>query len=71
MNSLSWVIYLKPVFKRHAMKVVCEQTEWDQLEATRPGINTFFQGGFTSEGAAEAAARGPEPTERYGWMKRR
>jgi hypothetical protein len=46
MNTLTWVIYLKPVFKGHAMKVICKQTEWDEREIARPGVNIYFQGGL-------------------------
>jgi hypothetical protein len=42
--------------------VVCEQAEWEALEAQQPGVHTFVMGGFTNEGEAERHARAAMPT---------
>jgi hypothetical protein len=41
-----------------AVRAVCEQNEWDRMEATRPGHYTLIRGGITNEAEAEKLARG-------------
>jgi len=35
------------------MKVVCEQSEWGQMEQARPGCHKLVLSGITNEGEAE------------------
>jgi hypothetical protein len=65
---VSWVVYSRPVHRQDPMLAVCEQSEWDKIELGRPGVNTLIKCGFTSEGAAEQAARPVfAPTLRPKW----
>ncbi len=55
----SWVVY------RTASKgmpegatAVCERSEWEAMEAARPGQQTLVQEGIVNEGVAERLARG-------------
>jgi hypothetical protein len=58
MNNVLWVVY-KMVVKNHpdGMNAVCQQADWDALEAARPGQQPLVQGSIASEGAAEQIAR--------------
>jgi len=56
-NARSWVVYLTPV-NEGAGRAICEQNEWDRLEASRPGHFTLIRGGITNEAEAERLARG-------------
>jgi hypothetical protein len=38
--------------------VVCEQAEWDILDASRPGYHTLLHSGVPTEQQAEKLARG-------------
>ena len=69
--AVSWVVYSMPLRHKDPVKVVCEQTEWDELELSRPGVTTLIQAGFASEGAAEKAARGEPAVVSKLWGKRR
>ena len=52
-----WVVYETSVRARmHAMKVVCEQGEWEALKADNPSFKLVLSG-ITNEGEAERAAR--------------
>lgn len=54
-----WVVYLKTVHgKSSGMHAICEQSEWDAMEASKPGYHVLIQGGITSEAEAEKLARG-------------
>ena len=44
--------------KAEAMRAVCEQGEWDEMERARPGYHTLVRAGITNEGEAERLARG-------------
>jgi hypothetical protein len=37
---------------------VCDQAEWDAMEAASPGVNRLIRGGIASEAEAERLARG-------------
>jgi len=57
-KAVSWVVYRmtlrgKPV----GVHAVCEQSEWDALELSRPGYHTLLKAGITNEGEAERLAR--------------
>jgi len=39
------------------MNAVCEQSEWDEMEAARPGLHQLVCGGIASEAEAELLAR--------------
>jgi len=54
----TWVVYLMTVKKSNGMRAVCEQAEWDAMEAARPGLHRLIQGGIASESEAELLARG-------------
>jgi hypothetical protein len=56
-NSRSWVVYLMPVTEG-AVRAVCEQGEWERMEASRPGHCTLIRAGITNEAEAERLARG-------------
>ena len=57
-QSVSWVVYQMTIHgKSSGMKAVCEQSEWDAMEAHRPGYYTLIQSGISSEGEAERLAR--------------
>jgi hypothetical protein len=54
-----WVVYLMTLHKKpEGMRAVCPQSEWDEMERTRPGFHTLIQAGITSESEAEKLARG-------------
>ncbi len=58
-EAVAWVVYRMNVPGRKIMgNVVCEQREWDALEAERPGYHTLVRAGITNEGEAERLARG-------------
>jgi hypothetical protein len=40
------------------VRALCEQGEWEAMDAARPGFFTLVQGGIVSEGEAEQLARG-------------
>jgi len=62
--ATSWVIYEMLIRGKPAgMNVVCEQSEWDEMELAPPGIHTLVKSGITNEGEAERLARGPEPVK--------
>jgi hypothetical protein len=66
-QTVSWVVYLMTLHnKRHGMKAVCEQREWDAMELARPGYHTLIRAGILNEGEAERLARG-EPTTSTRW----
>jgi hypothetical protein len=54
----TWVIYSTPQKNEKPLLVMCEQAEWDAIEADRPGRNSFVKGGFLSESEAERFMRG-------------
>jgi hypothetical protein len=55
----TWVVYQSAV-KGEATgpNAVCEQGEWDAMEAAAPGRNRLIRGGIVNEGEAERLARG-------------
>lgn len=55
---MSWVVYRMTVHGRQTeMNAVCEQGEWEAMEADRPGYHTLLLAGITNEGEAERLAR--------------
>ena len=55
----SWVVYRMTLPGNAAGgNVVCEQREWDVLEAERPGFHTLLHMGIGTEQEAERLARG-------------
>jgi hypothetical protein len=55
----SWVVYLMTLpNKPDAMRAVCEQAEWEEMERVRPGYHKLLQSGIRSEREAELLARG-------------
>lgn len=64
-----WVVYKMNLHKHpEARNAVCEQEEWDAMEAARPGYHTLIQAGIANEGEAERLARGTsgDPISRTG-----
>ncbi len=57
-KTATWVVYLMTIRKQDGMKAVCEQSEWEAMERSRPGFHQLIQAGFTSEAEAELIARG-------------
>lgn len=54
----TWVVYLMTIHKRVVrMKAVCEQTEWDAMEMSRPGYHQLIRAGIATEVEAEMLAR--------------
>jgi hypothetical protein len=57
-RPLRWVVYLVSVQgKPTGMGAVCEQGEWDVMEAANPGQHCLVRAGIASEAEAEALAR--------------
>jgi hypothetical protein len=55
----SWVVYrMTRPNQATTGNVVCEQAEWDAIEASRPGFHTLLQSGIETEQEAEKLARG-------------
>jgi hypothetical protein len=53
----SWVVYKPQHAGEHGPNAVCEQTEWDAMEAVAPGRHTLLRSGIDSEAEAERLAR--------------
>jgi hypothetical protein len=54
-----WVVYQAAVKGMdQGPNAVCEQGEWDAMEAASPGVNRLIRWGITSEAEAERLARG-------------
>jgi hypothetical protein len=54
--------------KAYQVNAVCEQAEWDAMEARRPGYHTLVREGIATEAEAERLARGTagdQLTSRY------
>jgi hypothetical protein len=57
-RAVSWVVYRMALHGVPAGRpAVCEQDEWDALEAAKPGANTIIRSGILSEPEAERVAR--------------
>lgn len=55
----AWVVYRMTLHGNAvAGNVVCEQREWDALDAARPGFHTLLHTGLKTEQEAEKLARG-------------
>ena len=55
---VSWVVYRMTIHGKQAgVNAVCEQSEWDALELSRPGYHTLLRSGIPTEGEAERIAR--------------
>jgi hypothetical protein len=58
-RAMVWVVYQAAVKgMEQGPNAVCDQAEWDAMEATTPGHNRLIRGGISSEGEAERLARG-------------
>jgi hypothetical protein len=70
-KAVTWVVYQTTFSgKGSGMNAVCEQGEWDAMEAERPGYHTLVRAGITNEGEAERLARGTAG-EKYRTLGRR
>ena len=68
----AWVVYQSAVKGQPTgPNAVCDQAEWDAMEATAPGHNRLIRGGISSEGEAERLARGTsgDPIPRGSMMR--
>lgn len=55
----AWVVYRMTLYKgKIGGNVVCEQREWDAIEAAQPGYHTLLHTGLKTEQEAERLARG-------------
>jgi hypothetical protein len=58
-EAVAWVVYKMTVPGSKVVgNVVCEQSEWDAMEAARPGYHVLVQAGIHNEAEAERLARG-------------
>jgi hypothetical protein len=58
-----WVVYQLTVKGQPSgINVVCDQAEWNALQAESPGVHTLVRDGITNEGEAEQHARAGMPT---------
>jgi hypothetical protein len=70
-QAVAWVVYKMTLPGGKVVgNVVCEQSEWDALEAARPGYHVLVQAGITNEGEAERLARGTAGDRRSSSLKR-
>jgi hypothetical protein len=54
-----WVVYQAAVKgMERGPNAICDQAEWDAMEAAAPGVNRLIRGGIASEAEAERLARG-------------
>jgi hypothetical protein len=54
----AWVVYRMTLRGVPAgLAAVCEQREWDAMEAAQPGLHALIRAGIASEGEAEQLAR--------------
>jgi hypothetical protein len=68
----SWVVYRMTIYKQTEGKMaVCEQSEWDAMEESRPGYHTLVRAGIATETEAELIARGTsgDPVKRAGQLR--
>ena len=58
-RATAWVVYQAAVKgMEQGPNAVCDQAEWDAMEAAAPGANRLIRGGITNEAEAERLARG-------------
>lgn len=56
--AVSWVVYRMTLHKNpDGVIAVCEQSEWDEMERSRPGYHRLIRAGFVTEEEAEKMAR--------------
>lgn len=66
-EAITWVVYESPVVGRSlGGRAVCEQDDWDTMEAARPGFHTLIQAGFVNECDAERLVRSSQNSEGRG-----
>jgi hypothetical protein len=58
MRNATWVVYMIPLNDSPGIRAVCDEREWEAMDAARPGFFTLIQAGITNEGEAERLARG-------------
>jgi hypothetical protein len=58
-TTVSWVVYQMTLHGQASPRnAICEQTEWEAMERSRPGYHTLVRSGITNEAEAEKLARG-------------
>ena len=58
---VTWVVYqmtLRNKTRQAARHAVCERSEWEAMELSRPGYHTLIRADIASEVEAERVARG-------------
>jgi hypothetical protein len=56
---VSWVVFrMNSDGKTAGRNAVCEQSEWEAMELSHPGLHTLVRSGIASEAEAERLARG-------------
>lgn len=53
----AWVVYKMHLAGELGPNAVCEQAEWDEMEASNPGRHRLLRSGVLSEAEAERLAR--------------
>jgi hypothetical protein len=56
-QSGPWVVYKMHFAGETGPNAVCEQSDWDLMEASSPGYNKLLREGIANEGEAERVAR--------------
>lgn len=57
----SWVVYQMTAIvqkKQIVSNAVCEQSDWEAMQLSQPGVHTLLQSGIPNEADAERLARG-------------
>ena len=55
----TWVVYRTTLRgSQNTVNAVCEQREWDAMEAAQPGQHVLIRAGIATEAEAERLARG-------------
>jgi hypothetical protein len=58
-TCIAWVVYRMTIPKQSTCgNVVCEQSEWEAIESSRPGYHVLLHSGIKTEQEAEKLARG-------------
>ena len=57
-SNATWVVYLKTIHRQpNRLAAICQQSEWDAMERSRPGYHLLVQSGIATENEAEGLAR--------------
>lgn len=68
----TWVVYQTTTkWSPDGIRAVCGQSEWEAMDAARPGHFTLIRGGIAHEAEAERLARGTAGADRPRNARRR